>query len=44
MMIVWLAHYMYMYLLSFQGTFQQMWISRQEYEEVGKIVVDKKCP
>ena len=28
----------------FQGSFQQMWISKQEYEEGGKSVVDKKCP
>ena len=27
-----------------QGTFQQMWISKQEYEESGKRIVDKKCP
>ncbi len=27
-----------------QGTFQQMWISKQEYEESGKVIVEKKCP
>ena len=27
-----------------QGTFQQMWISKQEYEEGGKQCVDRKCP
>ena len=27
-----------------QGTFQQMWISKQEYEESGKSIVQKKCP
>jgi len=27
-----------------QGSFQQMWISKQEYEEGGKACVDKKCP
>ena len=26
------------------GSFQQMWISRQEYDESGKSVVEKKCP
>ncbi|KAF3690869.1 Actin-like protein 6A [Channa argus] len=26
------------------GTFQQMWISKQEYEEGGKQCVDRKCP
>ncbi|XP_049844523.1 actin-like protein 6A [Schistocerca gregaria] len=26
------------------GTFQQMWISAQEYEDAGKNVVEKKCP
>ena len=31
-------------LSAFQGTFQQMWISKQEYDEVGKVVVEKKCP
>lgn len=27
-----------------KGTFQQMWISKQEYEEGGKQCVDRKCP
>ena len=27
-----------------QGTFQQMWISKQEYEEGGKQCVERKCP
>lgn len=27
-----------------QGTFQQMWISKQEYDEGGKSQVDRKCP
>nr|XP_054757650.1 actin-like protein 6B [Lytechinus pictus] len=31
-------------ILASLGTFQQMWISKQEYEEQGKSVVDKKCP
>lgn len=30
--------------LSPQGTFQQMWISKQEYEEGGKQCVERKCP
>lgn len=29
---------------NFQGTFQQMWISKQEYEEGGKQCVERKCP
>jgi actin-related protein len=31
-------------ILASLGTFQQMWISKQEYEENGKRIVDKKCP
>lgn len=31
-------------ILASLGTFQQMWISKQEYEEVGKSQVDRKCP
>ncbi|XP_014817706.1 PREDICTED: actin-like protein 6B, partial [Calidris pugnax] len=27
-----------------RGTFQQMWISKQEYEEGGKQCVERKCP
>lgn len=35
----------YVILLSvLQGTFQQMWISKQEYEEGGKQCVERKCP
>ncbi len=30
--------------LCFQGTFQQMWISKHEFEESGKSCVEKKCP
>uniref|UniRef100_A0A8R1ESZ4 Uncharacterized protein n=1 Tax=Caenorhabditis japonica TaxID=281687 RepID=A0A8R1ESZ4_CAEJA len=26
------------------GTFQQMWISKAEYDETGKVIVEKKCP
>ncbi|CAG2118019.1 unnamed protein product [Medioppia subpectinata] len=31
-------------ILASLGTFQQMWISKQEYEEGGKAQVDRKCP
>ncbi len=31
-------------ILASLGTFQQMWISRQEYEEAGKSCVERKCP
>lgn len=31
-------------ILASLGTFQQMWISKQEYQDVGKNVVEKKCP
>lgn len=31
-------------ILASLGTFQQMWISKQEYEEGGKQVVERKCP
>jgi actin-related protein len=31
-------------ILGSLGTFQNMWISRNDYEETGKIVVAKKCP
>lgn len=31
-------------MLASMGTFQQMWISKQEYEEAGKSVVERKCP
>ncbi|XP_072349545.1 actin-like protein 6B isoform X3 [Scyliorhinus torazame] len=31
-------------LVSQSGTFQQMWISKQEYEEGGKQCVERKCP
>ncbi|XP_003747100.1 actin-like protein 6B [Galendromus occidentalis] len=31
-------------ILASLGTFQQMWISRQEYDEGGKQVVERKCP
>lgn len=31
-------------LLSFQNSFQQMWVSKQEYEEEGKGQVERKCP
>ncbi|SPP74686.1 actin-like protein 6B [Drosophila guanche] len=31
-------------ILASIGTFQQMWISSQEYEEAGKSQVERKCP
>ncbi|XP_070565037.1 actin-like protein 6B [Ptychodera flava] len=31
-------------ILASLGTFQQMWISKQEYEESGKSCVERKCP
>lgn len=31
-------------ILASLGTFQQMWISKQEYEEAGKSCVERKCP
>uniref|UniRef100_U5EXR6 Putative actin n=1 Tax=Corethrella appendiculata TaxID=1370023 RepID=U5EXR6_9DIPT len=31
-------------ILASIGTFQQMWISTQEYEESGKSQVERKCP
>lgn len=31
-------------ILASIGTFQQMWISSQEYEEGGKVQVERKCP
>lgn len=30
-------------ILGSLGTFHQMWISKQEYEESGRYIVDKKC-
>lgn len=31
-------------ILASLGSFQQIWISKQEYEESGKGIVEKKCP
>jgi len=31
-------------ILASLGSFQQMWVSKQEYEETGKSQVDRKCP
>ncbi|VDK69818.1 unnamed protein product [Dibothriocephalus latus] len=31
-------------ILGSLGTFQQMWISKHEYEESGRSMVEKKCP
>jgi len=30
-------------IVSSLGTFQQLWIARSEYEEVGKNIVERKC-
>eukprot|EP00698_Gefionella_okellyi_P005322 TRINITY_DN14842_c0_g1_i1.p1 TRINITY_DN14842_c0_g1~~TRINITY_DN14842_c0_g1_i1.p1 ORF type:complete len:401 (-),score=71.02 TRINITY_DN14842_c0_g1_i1:344-1546(-) len=31
-------------ILASLGSFHQMWMSRQEYQEHGKLLVEKKCP
>lgn len=31
-------------ILASIGTFQQMWLSSQEYAESGKSQIDRKCP
>lgn len=31
-------------ILASIGTFQQMWMSMQEYQEGGKAQIDRKCP
>lgn len=31
-------------ILSSLGSFQQMWMSRQEYDEHGAIMIERKCP
>lgn len=31
-------------VLSSLGSFQQMWMSKQEYEEHGAIMIERKCP
>lgn len=31
-------------ILASLGTFQRMWFSRQEYEDGGKTLINKKCP
>lgn len=31
-------------ILSSLGSFQQMWMSRQEYQEHGAIMIERKCP
>ncbi|KAL8618987.1 Actin-like 6A [Nucella lapillus] len=31
-------------ILASLGSFQQMWVSKQEYEEGGKCCVERKCP
>lgn len=30
-------------ILSSLGSFQQLWVSKQEYEETGKVIVQTKC-
>jgi actin-like protein 6A len=30
-------------ILSSLGSFQQMWMSRQEYQEHGSIMIERKC-
>jgi len=31
-------------ILASLGTFQQLWISKAEYEEHGRLIVERKCP
>lgn len=31
-------------ILGSLGSFQQMWFSKQEYEENGAIMIERKCP
>ena len=31
-------------ILSSLGSFQQMWMSKQEYTEHGAIMIERKCP
>ena len=31
-------------ILSSCGSFQQMWMSKQEYDEHGAIMIERKCP
>ncbi len=31
-------------ILGSLGSFQQLWMSKEEYDENGKSYVDKKCP
>lgn len=31
-------------ILASLGSFQQLWISKQEYEESGKSQIERKCP
>ena len=31
-------------ILGSLGTFHQLWVSRAEYDECGKAIVEKKCP
>lgn len=40
----WLGAWIGGFILASIGTFQQMWIMSQEYEESGKSQVERKCP
>jgi len=31
-------------ILASLGSFQQLWLSKQEYDECGKSCIEKKCP
>jgi len=31
-------------ILSSLGSFQSMWIAKQEYDEIGSYLIEKKCP
>jgi actin-related protein len=31
-------------ILASLGTFHEMWLSRQEYDEYGPSIIDRKCP
>ena len=31
-------------VLASLGSFHQMWVSKQEYDETGRSIVEQKCP
>jgi actin-related protein len=31
-------------ILASLGSFQQLWVSKREYEEQGAQIIEKKCP